>query len=1002
MRKKYLSITRKSAAAFIAILFVIIFSMGFALPAKAATDTTGRGAGFSAVLYDNTNGLPTSDANAVVQTSEGFIWIGSYSGLIRYDGNEFYRYDSSTGVSSVVSLYEDSEKRLWVGTNDSGVFILENNEFTVYDREQGLRSLSIRSILEDENGNVLIATTTGMAYVDPEGEMHVLDDPLINQEYVCELVEDEDGLIYGVTNSGAFFTIDNLRITDFYDSETLGYGVINTVYPDPDNKGWIYLGTQNSTIVHAEIAKDMKDGNIIEVASQQRISCIRKLDDMLWVCADAGIGYLDDETYYPLKDLPMVNSVEHVMADFENNIWFTSSRQGLMKIVRNRFTDISDLASLEPLVVNSTCYYDDCLYLGADTGLTILNEDYEKIENKLTKLMEGVRIRSIRLDDEGLMWFGTNSDYGLVCYDPEKDDWTLYNTENGLASDRARVSFEMSDGRVAVATNAGVNIIEDGKISATYNADQGISNLEILCLEESPDGSLYAGSDGDGIYVIDDGKVSRLGRDDGLRSEVILRIRKDPYEDDLYWIITSNSLAYMSGNKITTLKNFPYSNNFDMYFDENDRIWVLSSNGIYVVKRDDLMKDENIDYTLYDTESGLPCAATANSYSFLKNDGTLYIAAGTGVSSVNINDSSDGNEEVRLRIPFVMADDTYIPVTDDNIEIPSSCKRLTVYAYAFSYSLNNPHLTYQLSGFDDEMTELTREELRPIAYTNLRGGTYTFEFNLIDTMTGSSEQHLGITIVKEKTIYEHTWFWIVMAIIALLAVAGIITFYFRRKTKALLKKQEENKELIDEMTHVFADCIDMKDPYTNGHSYRVAKYSALLAERLGKSKEEVEDIYRIAMLHDIGKIAIPDSILNKPERLNDEEFVIMKSHSRKGFEILKGISIAPELAIGAGYHHERIDGRGYPNGLKGDEIPEIAQIIAVADTFDAMYSTRPYRKQMDIKDVAAELKKSEGTQLNERNVEAFLELIDEGEIEKISKEVSQTAQNETSQFAESN
>ena len=183
--------------------------------------------------------------------------------------------------------------------------------------------------------------------------------------------------------------------------------------------------------------------------------------------------------------------------------------------------------------------------------------------------------------------------------------------------------------------------------------------------------------------------------------------------------------------------------------------------------------------------------------------------------------------------------------------------------------------------------------------------------------------------------------------------------------------------LINEMTSVFANCVDMKDPYTNGHSHRVAKYSAMLAERMGKSEEEVEKIRQIALLHDIGKISIPDNILNKPGRLTDEEFQIMQSHSQRGYEILKEISIAPDLAIGAGYHHERPDGRGYPNHLTSDQIPEIAQIIAVADTFDAMYSTRPYRKQMPIEKVAAEIRRGAGTQFNEKAAEAMIELIDE-------------------------
>ena len=966
----------------------------FPLPAAAATNPTGCGIGYTAELYDNTNGLPTSDVNAIVQTEEGFLWIGSYSGLIRYDGNTFYRYDSSTGLSSVVSLYADSRGRLWIGTNDSGVFVLEDGIFTDYDREQGLRSSSIRSLLEDPAGNILVATTMGMVYVDPEGVMHPIDDPRINQEYICELVRSTEDVIYGVTLSGAFFTMEDLTITSFYAPDSFDYGVINTLYPDPENPNYVYLGTQNATVVYGDLSQGMEDAAVLSVEPQMSVRCIRRIDGLLWICADTGIGYVDGDTYIPLTDLPMTNSVEHVIADFEDNLWFTSSRQGLMKIVRNRFIDVSELAGLPALVVNATCLYDGLLYLGSDTGLTILDDDYGTVENPLTQLLEGARIRSIYADSRGALWFGTNSVYGLICYHPDTGVWEIFNTDNGLASNRARTVLELSDGRMAVATNAGVNLIENGEITELYDAEEGINNLEILCLEEGPQGEIYAGSDGDGLYIIDSYGISRLGREDGLRSEVILRIRHDPAEEGLYWIITSNSISYLRDGTVTTIRNFPYSNNFDMFFDSLGRIWVLSSNGIYVVKRQDLLEDQLISYSLYDTQSGLPCAPTANAFSCTAADGTLYIAAATGVSAVNIEDGSDGSAKVRLAVPFLMADDQYIPVKNNEARIPSSCKRLTIYAYAFSYSLNNPHLRYSLMGFDDLPTELSQHEMGPISYTNLAGGTYSFRLSLVDTMTHQADQTLAVTLIKDKTLFEQPWFWVAVTVLGALLIAGAVVLYFRQKTKALLKKQEEHKLFIDEMTSAFASCIDLKDPYTNGHSHRVAKYSSLLAQRLGKNEEEVDQIYHIALLHDIGKIAIPDSILNKPSKLTDEEFEIMRSHSQRGYDILKEVHIAPELAIGAGYHHERLDGRGYPNGLKGDQIPEVAQIIAVADTFDAMYSTRPYRRQMDIRDVAAEIKRGEGTQLNERVVEALLQLIDDGVIGEPEREKAGAAEPE--------
>ena len=171
----------------------------------------------------------------------------------------------------------------------------------------------------------------------------------------------------------------------------------------------------------------------------------------------------------------------------------------------------------------------------------------------------------------------------------------------------------------------------------------------------------------------------------------------------------------------------------------------------------------------------------------------------------------------------------------------------------------------------------------------------------------------------------------------------------------------------------------MKDKYTNGHSNRVAKYTAMLAKELGCDDETIERYYRIALLHDIGKIGVPSEVLNKNGKLTDEEFEIIKSHSSKGYEALKDISIMPELATGAGAHHERPDGKGYPNHLSGAEIPRVAQIIAVADCFDAMYSNRPYRKRMNFEKAVSIIKDVSGTQLTPDVVDAFLRLVDKGE-----------------------
>ncbi len=191
------------------------------------------------------------------------------------------------------------------------------------------------------------------------------------------------------------------------------------------------------------------------------------------------------------------------------------------------------------------------------------------------------------------------------------------------------------------------------------------------------------------------------------------------------------------------------------------------------------------------------------------------------------------------------------------------------------------------------------------------------------------------------------------------------------------KKTEENRKLFVHVVQSLADAIDAKDSYTNGHSGRVAEYSREIAKRCGYSETRQTDVYMMGLLHDVGKIGVPDDVINKPSRLNNEEFEKIKRHPAMGSQILYNIEEMPELAIGARWHHEKYDGTGYPDGLKGSEIPEEARIIAVADAYDAMTSNRSYRDIMPQEKVKEEILKGAGKQFDPKFANIMVEMIDE-------------------------
>ncbi|MCR5502175.1 MAG: HD domain-containing protein [Lachnospiraceae bacterium] len=988
-------IKKRSAAALI--LFVLIAAL-FApalLPGPEAyakaVDPEDPYYGIASELYDIENGLPTSEANAVAQTPDGFIWVGCYSGLYRYDSRGFVKEVSDPGLTAIVNLFVDSKGRLWVGTNDNGAAFTEGEGFTFFDHNDGLLSDTVKDFEEDENGNILIATTEGIAFIDRENTLHRLEDPRIDTEYIQELRR-EGGDIYGTTIDGEFFSIRDLSIRAFHTDTEYDFEA-NCIYPDPDDPDLVYIGTRGSEVLHVDFEHGMKILQRSDVAPLSAVNAILKTEKAVFLATGSGIGYLDREgvSHIP-AGIPMNSSVYHVFEDKEGNLWFTSTRQGLLKLMGDPYIDIAKKASLEGSVVNSMLYSGDVIYIGTDDGLTVLDKDYRKVENDLTAFLAGCRIRSIKKDSKGNKWFSTFSEKGLVISRAD-GSITNYGASDGvLPTNRVRTSFELSDGCVAVSASGGLTVFKDEKPVEFYDESSGLTNIELLTVSEASNGDLLAGSDGGGMYRIPrGGKAEVIDRDDGLTSEVILRLKRDE-KKKLHWIISSNSLGYYEDEtgKVTILDHFPYSNNFDIFPDGKGRYWILASDGIYVVPEEDLISNaEDMRYAFYDLKNGMPAITTANSRNFLNEDGMLYISGSTGPFAINIRKAADERGKPLIAIPSVTVngEEKYLGAQSD-VVIPSDTKRLIIDAYALTYGLDDPEVSYRLEGFDDDTAYTgSMSDLEAISYTNLDGGDYYFTFSVLDPMTKATVDTGRLHIEKRKSIFEQEGFWIAVA-----ALAGGVIFYLARladkkKTEALMKEAKEKRELINQIVSAFAKCIDSKDRYTNGHSFRVAQYTKMIAEKMDRfTEDEIQDYYNIGLLHDIGKISIPDMVLNKPEALNDEEFEIMKSHAERGFDILSEIRIMPDLALGAGYHHEYLDGKGYPKGLKGmDEIPLVAQIIAVADAFDAMNTDRVYRKALPKSVILSELKKDRGTRLNAEATDAFLELIEEGKIGFLNK-----------------
>ncbi|MBR4575498.1 MAG: response regulator [Lachnospiraceae bacterium] len=764
----------------------------------AATGQIGD-VGYSETIYDATNGLPTSDANYIMASSDGHIWIGGYSGIIRYDGTSFERLDPSEGLTSGRVIFEDSLNRIWVGTNDNGAVVIDKNTSRHYTFRDGLASSSVRSFAEDPDGNIFMGTTAGVAYVDNNMKLNVLYDDRIADEVIQKLETDASGTIYGITRTGKMFTIDRFEVSSFYESPDLGLEHVSTFMTDPVNGGIVYLCTDEDVIYHGSLGSSLGEMEKIKVASMSGIRWISYDCGRIWLASAQMIGYLTaDDHFHLLDNLPMDSAIEMMTSDYQGNMWFASSTQGVMKIATNNFVDINDKYGIPNEVTNATCLHNDRLYIGTDNGLFILDREEGAITDRLTEYLEGTRIRCIMEDPEGNLWISTyTNDLGLVFQGPEGVIET-FTKENGMPDDQIRCTAMAADGSVLAGTNGGLAIIKDKKVIRTVGDKEGMKNTVLLTVCEGDNNKIYAGTDGDGIYIIDEsgGGVKRIGREDGLTSDVILRIKKDE-ERGVYYVITSNSIEYIRNDTVKEVSTFPYNNNYDIYADDNGLLWILSSYGIYNVSAQDIIDDNVSQYRIYTIANGLTCTATSNSYSALDDRKNLYISGREGVSRVNIDHFYSDSAEIKTSVNSIYCDDTRILPDERGVyTIPPFDGRIKITASVMDYTMKDPMVRVYLEGSDDAGITAKRSELTSLEYTGLSYGNYTLHIQVLDDDRSTVLLDNRFSIVKEPRITELVIFRLMIVMLLVLA-AGLIVWRVMKST-VIRRQYDEIRQAKDE------------------------------------------------------------------------------------------------------------------------------------------------------------------------------------------------------------
>ena len=942
--------------------------------------------------------LEVSGAEALCQTDDGFVWIAQYSGLTRYDAKDFVTYKSfeedgkTHNIINVRSL-ATKDNVLYVGTS-TGVYLYENNKFSNAKVDCG----AITEIeLDQENDLLYISADNGLYVYDCKGKTSSVIEATIDKSISDVAIDAKRDTYYYVANTGVYNAngeciFPHNKILDIY------------IYDDV-----LLIGVVDGVVYRYDLQNNQLFDSHYEIGDQVNKILYSESEKIIFVaCEEDGIYCIDEETgkYSVANNLENKAQIIDLMIDYEGNLWVAShytGASGVSLITKNALVDLlfddQVWQALAPAPSSDRNVYavekiGDTLYITATSGIYLYDIQTKKIlENNV--IMDAVNeyvttnniakydFRDIELFN-GKIYFASYN-VGLVEYNPTNNNVVIYDVD--YISNHINSSY--NDPIIAVT-----NTIRCLRTVGSYlviGYSRGIMRFDGTSFDVNYVGSnvLFINEDKDGDLVFDrTNGLYRVSDDFSTVTEIvnnnedgsILKYLVDG--DNIYYTLNSRLLCFNTVTSETREIIIPYVKGSivelsKVELDNNGskayKYVIVSQTQIYIV--DSLEGSQLEDYEFYDSSNGLQPFKANTSGFYDQAEQKYYFQSTNGIFVYDFNDFVDVAIPTKIAVRSIDVDG--VQFFGNELQLKKNAYRLEFNLSIFGFKPNKGHtIYYKLDGVDNNFV-VASDESTTISYTNLAGGDYVFHIYIIDD-NGQMSNQVDIRIVKEKHIYEQVWLWIVVALLVI-ALAVAINFLIIHHRSVIAKRREnELKGITIESIEAIARTIDAKDNYTNGHSIRVGYFSRLIAAELGMQGDELENLYYIALLHDIGKIGIPDAILNKPGRLTDEEFVIMKSHTLKGANILKDISTIPNIVEGAKYHHEKYDGSGYPEGLKGEEIPYIARIICCADCYDAMATRRVYKEPYSKEKMIEEFEKARGIQFDAKIADVVIKLIKEG------------------------
>ena len=646
-------------------------------------------------VWTAADGLPGNTVTDIIQSSTGYMYLGTYDGLVRFDGVQFDTFNRRTekkySFVAARTIFEDSKGNLWVGTNDEGVRkIAPSGEIEEYTTENGLPNNSIRSICEDNEENIWIGTTSGVVIVDKNGYARIFSElEKIGAEdiSVVKLYCDTAGRIWILSQAqnGVYVYADN-TIEKFNGLDSFKDHIITCITQDSETNFW--LGVEPHYAVklsgEKEIVYDVGHG----VQPGATVKCIfQDKNGYMWISRDSGVSILHNGIWsYMDSSAGFSNdNVVKIIQDREENIWFATDRGGIEKLTPAKFRTTVMKTTINAISEDTT---RGLVWLAGDNGLYCLKNKVF-VENELTKACSNIRIRDVSVVYDGTVLVSVYEKPTEVIMTPEGKIYAL-SQEDGLAGYKARVALKTRSGDIYIGTTSGLSIVsgKTGKIR-NFGKEDGLANEFIMCIYEDMNGEIWCGTDGGGIFSVKNGEIaSQYSTADGLVGNIIFKIMETSKGD--YWITTGTGISRMRLDKDAEFINYNSASGlgadgvFQMVPDYTGTVWMTSNRGVFSANIKDFEavaegKESRVESKFYGRSDGLISGGvTSTSKSMRDSFGRIWFTLIDGFSVYDPLNITTNRTAPLVNIERITVDNESFDFHGEKIVLPPGTNRINI------------------------------------------------------------------------------------------------------------------------------------------------------------------------------------------------------------------------------------------------------------------------------------------------------------------------------------